>query len=646
MAPVALTRLRMDELANAWVSDENTPFQMGLLCEFDAAPLLRPDGTLDAPRIRAELANRAGRVAALGRRVVWTRIGEGRPVWANDPSFDPARHVLTAILPAGQDLAAWAANRAVQPLEMDRPLWRADIVHALPDTRFAVLLVMHHILADGVAGLALVGQLLDPAPDFPPVTPWMRSETPLPVRRELVRQRLREARDSLRRNGPHADPSPAPARERPHRNQHFMGLFAGQEPQTSLPRRIGPERRLAIVRVPLADVIRTAHALGVTVNDLLLTAVTSGVRDLLAARGELIPGLVLRTSVPAATGGPGQVAAMIVAELPVGEPDPLRRLALVTRSTTSGKSQLRAGVGDGRGVLALPVFLARPIVRWARQFGSRRLSLSVADIPGPPNPLWLAGARLRRAAPIPPLTPLVPVCVAALSYAGELAVSVNADAAITDLDRLADGIRHSFAMMQEATRTGELLPPALPAPLVGRGRLVIDCAIDIERPADVVFAYGADASNEPQWNPQLRSVTILTEGPIGVGTRYRMRFRTRGGRRQHRRVRGFRPPTVLDRQEQLRSARGLARGADRPDRRRVAPSLSCPAVAAWAACAAGTAAAGCFAGAGGATSPSYGRASRVPARRRATSNDRPPRGSAPLGSPYEHEERSPALPAG
>ena len=66
---MALTRLRMDELANAWVSDENTPFQMGLLCEFDAAPLLRPDGTLDVPRIRAELANRAGRAAALGRRV-------------------------------------------------------------------------------------------------------------------------------------------------------------------------------------------------------------------------------------------------------------------------------------------------------------------------------------------------------------------------------------------------------------------------------------------------------------------------------------------------------------------------------------------------------------------------------------------------
>ena len=318
---------------------------------------------------------------------------------------------------------------------------------------------------------------------------------------------------------------------------------------------------------------------------------TSGLRDLLAARGELIPGLVLRTSVPAATGGTGQVAAMLVAELPVGEPDPLRRLALVARSTASGKSQLRTGVGDGRGVLTLPVILARPIVRWARQFGSRRLSLSVADIPGPPNPLWLAGCRLRQAAPIAPLTPLVPVCVAALSYAGELAVTVNADAAITDLDRIADGIRHSFATMQEATRTGELLPPALPAPLVGRGRLVIDCAIDIERPADVVFAYCTDASNEPQWNPQLRSVTTLTDGPIGIGTPLPHAVSHPGGRRQRRRVPGVRPPTVLDRHEHVRSARGLFRGADRPDRRRVTPSLSCSIVAARAACAAGTAAA-------------------------------------------------------
>src|SRR6476469_9921672 len=73
---VALTRLRMDELANAWVADECTPFQIALLGVFDATPFLLADGGLDVPRIRRELAVRARRVGILGRRVVWTRLGE------------------------------------------------------------------------------------------------------------------------------------------------------------------------------------------------------------------------------------------------------------------------------------------------------------------------------------------------------------------------------------------------------------------------------------------------------------------------------------------------------------------------------------------------------------------------------------------
>jgi hypothetical protein len=77
-------RSNMDELVNACVSDESTPFQTALLGMFDAGPFRRPDGTVDVPRIRRELTARAHRVPALGRRVVWTRLGEGRPVWAPD----------------------------------------------------------------------------------------------------------------------------------------------------------------------------------------------------------------------------------------------------------------------------------------------------------------------------------------------------------------------------------------------------------------------------------------------------------------------------------------------------------------------------------------------------------------------------------
>src|SRR4051812_31562913 len=100
----------MDELVNAWVGDSSTPFQIALLGIFDASPFLRPDGSVDVPRIRSELTARARLVAPLGRRVVWTHLGEGRPVWAADPSFDPAAHVESTTLPPGTDLASHTAN--------------------------------------------------------------------------------------------------------------------------------------------------------------------------------------------------------------------------------------------------------------------------------------------------------------------------------------------------------------------------------------------------------------------------------------------------------------------------------------------------------------------------------------------------------
>ena len=170
---MALTRLRMDELVNAWVGDDDTPFQIALLGVFDAAPFLRPDATLDVPRIRRELAVRARVVPALGRRVVWTRPWEGLPVWAPDPSFDPDRHIEAATLPPGSELPDWAANRIVRPLPLDRPLWRAEVVDGLPGQRFAVVIVVHHVAADGVTGVALAGSLLDPSADARPgPSPW------------------------------------------------------------------------------------------------------------------------------------------------------------------------------------------------------------------------------------------------------------------------------------------------------------------------------------------------------------------------------------------------------------------------------------------------------------------------------------------
>jgi WS/DGAT/MGAT family acyltransferase len=451
---VPWTRLRMDELANAWVGDPDTPFQIGLLSVFEGANLVGPDGSLDVARIRAELARRAAAVPALVRRVLWTRPGTGRPVWVPDPAFDAHAHVDEARLPRGAQLYTWVANRVVRPLDPERPLWRAEVIDGLPDGRFAVLIVVHHIVADGAAGLAIAASLFDatPAPAAKaPVAAQPVSD--LPRWRELVADRLRRIPGVFK-------PRPkAPVREPRARRGAFrvmrdaMAAFPGPAPATSLPRQVGPGRRMVVVRRPLRSVRHTGHVLDATVTDLLLAAVTGGMRELLIARSDCVDGLALRTILPAATGDTGQVVGMLVVDLPVGEPDPRTQLAMISTATTASKQALRAGAGNGTDLLRLPVPLARLAVKWGRRFGSRRLNLSVTAVPGPTEPLWLAGSPLVEAVPIAPLVPLVGMSVVALSYAGDFAVSVNADSSIAELDVMADGMGRTFdALFEVASR--------------------------------------------------------------------------------------------------------------------------------------------------------------------------------------------------
>ena len=464
---MALTRLRTDELAYSWIDDgSGAPLQLALLGIFDAGPFYRADGSVDVERVRGELAVRALRVASLGRRVVWTRPGEGRPVWAADPAYDPRDHIVAVPLPAGADLGSWAATRAVRPLDRDRPLWRADVIDGLPGVRFAVLITVSHVLADGLAGVVLAASLLDPTPDTCVAAPSaVAAPPPLPAHGELVRDRVRGLRgirrrdtrrgDTRRGGGAAAAPTRPPSAARPGLRQIRATLagFAGPEPATSLARAFGPLRRLAVVRYRLDELETAGHALGATVNDLVLAGVTGGLHRFLTARGEGAPDLRLRCNVPVATGRPGrQVLRMLLVALPVGEPDPLRQLELIHRATAAGKAGLRAGSPDLTD-LHLPLVLARWLLRTSRRLGSRRLTLSVTDIPGPTAPLWLAGARMLTALPVAPLAPLVPLSVAALSYAGELVVTANVDRAVTDLGVLAAGIGDTLAELSHLAHT-------------------------------------------------------------------------------------------------------------------------------------------------------------------------------------------------
>ena len=178
-------------------------------------------------------------------------------------------------------------------------------------------------------------------------------------------------------------------------------LFAERAPCTSLNRPIGPDRRLAIVRGHLEVARQVAHAHQAKVNDVVLAAVAGGLRQLLAGRGEDVQGLVPRAMVPISLHReqPGQASgnqdSVMVVPLPLGEPDPVRRLDLISAETAARKRRARPQMGS-------EIFGFAAVQRlWYRFLARQRtVNLVVTNVPGPPVPLYLAGARLLEVFPV------------------------------------------------------------------------------------------------------------------------------------------------------------------------------------------------------------------------------------------------------
>jgi WS/DGAT/MGAT family acyltransferase len=232
-------------------------------------------------------------------------------------------------------------------------------------------------------------------------------------------------------------------------------LASERAPRSSLNRPIGPGRRFAMVRSHLDPIKRIGRKHGATVNDVLMTAIAGGLRDLLRSRAERVDGVVLRAYVPVSLHqerpglARGNRDGVMAVSLPVGLPDPVARLRLIAAQTAERKKRSRPPAGtllrNGLAQRAFLRLMARQ--RWANVY--------IANVPGPPVPLYLAGARLLELFPIVPLTGNITLGVGALSYAGQLNITAVADQeACPDVEIFADGVRDTLRSL-----TAEFVAP-------------------------------------------------------------------------------------------------------------------------------------------------------------------------------------------
>lgn len=413
------------------------------------AVLLLADGSgADVARV---LAERIGTVARLRQRLVVPPWGLGRPYWVDDAGFDVEAHIARVRCASPGDegaLLAVAVDAVTRPLPRSHPLWRAVVVTGLADEQVGLVIVLHHVLADGIGGLAVLARLVDgdaavsSAPQTVEHVPTVR---PAPRAADLLAdstaERWRTLRGALR----------AVARAR--RGRVELGRGGGRRaPRCSLNAPTGPRRRVATVEVDLAPVRAAGRRHGATVNDVLLVAVTGAMARTLRARGEEVAELVVSVPVSARAATTSHDLGNRVGVMPVRAPvlgSVPARLARVAELTRAQKTQARGASASLVGPL-FRLLAAAGLFRWFvdRQ---RLVNSFLTNMPGPTTPLSFAGTPVLRILPVTITAGNVGVAFAALSYAGRLTVSVIVDPdVVPEADAVAEALAGELRAVADA----------------------------------------------------------------------------------------------------------------------------------------------------------------------------------------------------
>jgi WS/DGAT/MGAT family acyltransferase len=443
------------------VETAHEPQHVGSLSILHGPPLRDAAGRVRLDDLRDHVSGRLHRVPRLRQRIMEVSWSQGRPVWIDDPAFDIDYHVrLTALPRPGdeQQLAVLMARLQSLALDRDRPLWEMWFVDGLADGDVGLIIKTHHALGDGIANVDLALALIDLEPDPPPADDppeWRPRPAPSPQRLladSVADQVTRPAR--LARSAVSAIRDPRPAIDTATNAVRTVVSFLSKPEPAPWNQPVSPHRRWVHADVPIdvAHVVKERHS--VSLNDVVLAACTGALRDFLAERGEDTDGRTLKAMVPVSLRTDdehgdtlGNRISLIVVDLPVHEPDPLSRLTRIHDVTSRLKG---SGFVDGAQTIVQLADGIPPLATQLTRLVSRQIpmNLVITNIPGPPIPLFLLGARVLRTYPYVEVIDNEGLTIAVVSYEGHLFFGITSDRdVVPDLDRVAAGIEHHFGVL-------------------------------------------------------------------------------------------------------------------------------------------------------------------------------------------------------
>ncbi len=435
----------------------------GLLVVDSAPPLTRK-------MVADRIAERIHLVPRLRQRLEEPPLGMMNPVWTDDTGFDLDWHVRQASLPEPgdeQELGAFVGREFSHRLDRSRPLWEATLIEGLRDNRKALLFKVHHALVDGMAALGMAALVLDPSEQPleipPPDTEWaprkydMRRHVAKLATKPLARAQKLMMEGMLRA----LDPDPSKAATDMRRTLELGLELARQRPQapmTPLNRPISPNRRYAIAHADLATIKRIGKAAGGTVNDTVLAIVAGMLGRYLAAAGpeaynsDRQPVALVPVSVRGESDSGGNRISTVFVDLPIAEHDLTQRIRVINQQT----SELKESAAVRAGALIVGASgLAPPLLSGmlARAMGQvRAFNVVVSNIPGPQQPFFLSGVRMREVYPVVPLNPANQgLTIGILSYDGKVCFGLLADRDLDPpLSTAAAGLQAALGEIQAA----------------------------------------------------------------------------------------------------------------------------------------------------------------------------------------------------
>ncbi|NLE48894.1 MAG: wax ester/triacylglycerol synthase family O-acyltransferase [Sandaracinaceae bacterium] len=424
-------------------------------------------------RIQRLIASKVHLIPPLRRRLVEVPLNLHHPIWVDDPDFDIIHHVRRVAAPApgtDREFAAMCGRICSTPLDRSRPLWELWVIEGLEGGKFALVAKVHHAAVDGQTGagflihfFSLTPEIVEPEPPKPIEAPEIPTDAEM--LEEALRERMQQPASLLKLARKTIENVTELLEVRREAQPESVGGTPLTAPRCVWNGSLTAKRSAAFARLPLDGIKEIKNAFGCTVNDVVLAIASGTLRRYLEKRDELPEVSLLACcpiSVAPAAGpkrGANHVSAMFTS-LATNEPDPAKRLKSIQEHTKGAKQEHNAIGADMLQNWA--EFAAPSTFNLAMRFySSMKLAdkhppvhnLVISNVPGPPFPIYLAGAEVKAIYPMGPVMEGAGLNLTVMSYRGnvDFGFMVAADL-VPDVWDMAESVEPSYEELLAAAR--------------------------------------------------------------------------------------------------------------------------------------------------------------------------------------------------